>query len=603
LLSFNGQVRINPLWQMQDTPQERRELLAQFRRIKYRVSESLVKQVEQDNLYDRLLQEAANLQAVKDASATKMPATESQPTTTSTTTTTATADTSLAPSNAESTCEQSRDDAAAAAAAAVATTTSSSSSDKPRSLVNTKDRQRLANGATDSISSSMSMDSISLVAQEARETPTKQSSIYSDVTPVTSPRSFDLQKLSSVSAPSFLPDMFPPASDTLTRKATTCLPSPVPLPLQFSTSPSPELSPIGGGKASQMASPTASSSPLASPSSTVTATTHSITSAECTQPPTSPARVRAKQAPVAAVPEQRNSIAETLIASVPVQAIASTTTSTAAAATAAANTTPPTTAPTATTTTSASCHTPLGSTSQSSSSSLESAVSTALLPVLQPASNESSCWNFTRESHHGASLSVVHYGNADARYLIGGQIAVLLKRETGVLYRCLKMRGFALERASAAQIEFMHKSGAIRPTVHAVTYIPYAQGLKFVGMTHTHTHTHTHTLSLSLCLILSLLLRDQSLIDARYQTPSLPTQNHLHSLYQTLLRLQPLHLVHRHVPIRLVVNEREPKVQYSRFDQDWWLLRKRLFNHNATRRYHRRPLHLHSISSTVATCN
>jgi hypothetical protein len=81
LLSFNGQVRINPLWQMQDTPQERRELLAQFRRIKYRVSESLVKQVEQDNLYDRLLQEAANLQAVKDASATKMPATESQPTT------------------------------------------------------------------------------------------------------------------------------------------------------------------------------------------------------------------------------------------------------------------------------------------------------------------------------------------------------------------------------------------------------------------------------------------------------------------------------------------------------------------------------------------
>src|SRR4051812_28156643 len=58
------------------------------------------------------------------------------------------------------------------------------------------------------------------------------------------------------------------------------------------------------------------------------------------------------------------------------------------------------------------------------------------------------------------------------RYLIGVQVAHLLKRETFNMYRSMKIKGVELLKAESDQVEYMISCGAVRSGTHSVTLIP-----------------------------------------------------------------------------------------------------------------------------------
>lgn len=333
------------------------------------------------------------------------------------------------------------------------------------------------------------MDSLAAMANSPAKAPVRSVTAPSahngrdDVTPVVSPR-YDHLKFASHSAPSFYPDILElqaacnaAAADlaTLSRKSTAILPSPVLLPTE----------PAGGGTAggsgtggtgggggggsgdAALPSAHASASPppvdaCTAPASPSSSSSSSVSSAS-PRPPAPPSPSIHRAAAIVPAPEVTAASAA------------------AAAAAAAANQ-----------------HQqqqhqqpqPLSARSSSSSSS-STAAAAAALPLLR-AAEDASTWKFERETHFNSPLSVLEF-SPSVRVLVGGQVALLLKRETGVLFRYLQNQQVPLSRASPEQIAYMHQVGAIRPTVQSATFIPYTAGLEFIG-TPTPTPTPTHLL-------------------------------------------------------------------------------------------------------------
>jgi len=78
----------------------------------------------------------------------------------------------------------------------------------------------------------------------------------------------------------------------------------------------------------------------------------------------------------------------------------------------------------------------------------------------------------------GQSMSVFTLAERD--FLIGVQIAVLLKRETFNLYRSIKIKGIELVRAENEHVDFLVNCNSIKRGTHSVTLIPLDEGIAFV---------------------------------------------------------------------------------------------------------------------------
>jgi hypothetical protein len=84
----------------------------------------------------------------------------------------------------------------------------------------------------------------------------------------------------------------------------------------------------------------------------------------------------------------------------------------------------------------------------------------------------------------GHKLSVVksnYCSHEQCKYMIGVQLAKLLRRKTFNLYRCLKKKGVDVRRASADEVASLNEIGAIRNGTHSVTLVPYADALYFLA--------------------------------------------------------------------------------------------------------------------------
>jgi len=89
-------------------------------------------------------------------------------------------------------------------------------------------------------------------------------------------------------------------------------------------------------------------------------------------------------------------------------------------------------------------------------------------------------WHHARIHEFGRELSVVNVGTVE-RFLIGTQVASLLKRETFNMYRSMKIKRVEIQRASPQQVEYLTKVGAVKAGTHSVTLIPYEDGLYFIA--------------------------------------------------------------------------------------------------------------------------
>jgi hypothetical protein len=67
------------------------------------------------------------------------------------------------------------------------------------------------------------------------------------------------------------------------------------------------------------------------------------------------------------------------------------------------------------------------------------------------------------------------------KYLVGVQVARLLKRKTFNMYRCMKKKKIPIRRASPQEVEFLCSVKAVRSGTHSITLVPYADGLYFIA--------------------------------------------------------------------------------------------------------------------------
>ena len=86
---------------------------------------------------------------------------------------------------------------------------------------------------------------------------------------------------------------------------------------------------------------------------------------------------------------------------------------------------------------------------------------------------------YRRINAFGKKLSVVRIEGEE--YLIGVQIATLLKRETFNMYRSMKIKNIQIKRANPEHVEYLCNCNAVRTGTHSVTLIPYESGLYFVA--------------------------------------------------------------------------------------------------------------------------
>lgn len=87
-------------------------------------------------------------------------------------------------------------------------------------------------------------------------------------------------------------------------------------------------------------------------------------------------------------------------------------------------------------------------------------------------------WQHLREPLFGKNLSVVLI--EERKFLIGVQIAKLLKRETFNLYRSMKVKGIEIVRAVSEQVEFLMRVNAVKRGTRSVTLISYEPTVEFV---------------------------------------------------------------------------------------------------------------------------
>ena len=89
-----------------------------------------------------------------------------------------------------------------------------------------------------------------------------------------------------------------------------------------------------------------------------------------------------------------------------------------------------------------------------------------------------SMWYTVRTLFH-APFSIVTLKGA--KYLLGVQIARMLKRKTFNLYHCMKKKRIELRRATREQLNYFQSVGAVTSGTHSVTFVPYADGLCFIA--------------------------------------------------------------------------------------------------------------------------
>ncbi|KAL6042465.1 hypothetical protein QOT17_024424 [Balamuthia mandrillaris] len=65
-------------------------------------------------------------------------------------------------------------------------------------------------------------------------------------------------------------------------------------------------------------------------------------------------------------------------------------------------------------------------------------------------------------------------------YLIGTQVAALVKRETFNMYRSMKIKGINLRKAEPTEVDYLSHIGAVRAGTHSVTFIPVKEAMPFI---------------------------------------------------------------------------------------------------------------------------
>jgi len=92
--------------------------------------------------------------------------------------------------------------------------------------------------------------------------------------------------------------------------------------------------------------------------------------------------------------------------------------------------------------------------------------------------NDFKTWQHQRQPLFGKNLSIILI--EDRKYLIGVQVAKLLKRETFNLYRSMKVKGIEIIRAVSDQVEYLMRVGAVKRGTRSVTLIAYDPTMEFV---------------------------------------------------------------------------------------------------------------------------
>jgi len=97
--------------------------------------------------------------------------------------------------------------------------------------------------------------------------------------------------------------------------------------------------------------------------------------------------------------------------------------------------------------------------------------------TLNPATPEE--LHHKRISAFGRKLSILKSDGEE--FIIGVQVATLLKRETFNMYRSMKIKNIKLQRATPEQVEYLCNHNAVRSGTHSVTLIPYESGMYFIA--------------------------------------------------------------------------------------------------------------------------
>tara|TARA_R110002050_G_scaffold87950_1_gene186132 strand:+ start:425 stop:1468 length:1044 start_codon:yes stop_codon:yes gene_type:complete len=88
-------------------------------------------------------------------------------------------------------------------------------------------------------------------------------------------------------------------------------------------------------------------------------------------------------------------------------------------------------------------------------------------------------FSHTTHSLFHAPLSI--FSAEKTKYLVGVQVARLLKRKTFNMYRCMKKKQIPIRRATPSEVEFLCSVKAVRSGTHSVTLVPYADALYFIA--------------------------------------------------------------------------------------------------------------------------
>jgi hypothetical protein len=69
----------------------------------------------------------------------------------------------------------------------------------------------------------------------------------------------------------------------------------------------------------------------------------------------------------------------------------------------------------------------------------------------------------------------------DTKWLIGVEMAHLLQRETYNLYRSMKVKYIAVQRATPDQVDFLIKTNVVKPGTRSVTFVPLEPAIPYIN--------------------------------------------------------------------------------------------------------------------------
>eukprot|EP01102_Stenamoeba_stenopodia_P009817 TRINITY_DN290_c0_g1_i4.p1 TRINITY_DN290_c0_g1~~TRINITY_DN290_c0_g1_i4.p1 ORF type:complete len:402 (-),score=89.65 TRINITY_DN290_c0_g1_i4:101-1219(-) len=79
----------------------------------------------------------------------------------------------------------------------------------------------------------------------------------------------------------------------------------------------------------------------------------------------------------------------------------------------------------------------------------------------------------------GKKMSVLTMN--DKKWLIGVQMAQLLQRETYNLYRSMKVKYIAVQRATPDQVDFLVKTNVVKPGTRSITFVPFEPAIAYIS--------------------------------------------------------------------------------------------------------------------------